>query len=68
MSGRRTRRKVLVGLRDVDVIEPLAARIDIPLECPIGEPPECPDCRERAWVKDRPSVERADRSRPRHLP
>ncbi|MEZ5379681.1 MAG: ISL3 family transposase [Acidimicrobiales bacterium] len=43
----------------VDVTEPLPGRLEVTVES-IIETPACPQCRERAWVKDRPVVELAD--------
>jgi len=55
--------ELLVGLPDVnvlEVIEPLVGRVEVTVESRFGEPPLCPGCRERAWVKDRPIVELVD--------
>jgi transposase len=54
--------ELLVGLPAVnilEVIEPLAGRIEITVESRI-DTPTCSGCGERAWVKDRPVVELAD--------
>ncbi|MGY6500459.1 MAG: hypothetical protein ACXIVQ_06125 [Acidimicrobiales bacterium] len=54
--------EVLVGLPAVnvlEVVEPLVGRLEITVESRV-ETPVCPQCRERAWVKDRPTVERVD--------
>jgi hypothetical protein len=52
--------ELLVGLRAVnvlDVVEPLVGRLEITVESVVTAP-RCPNCGERAWVKDRPVVER----------
>lgn len=54
--------EVLVGLGAVnvlDVVEPLVGRLEVTVESRV-ETPVCPECRERAWVKDRPVVELVD--------
>ncbi|MGZ4708107.1 MAG: ISL3 family transposase [Acidimicrobiales bacterium] len=52
----------MVGLPAVnvlDVVEPLTGRLEITVESIVTRP-VCPNCRERAWVKDRPVVELVD--------
>ena len=56
--------EVLVGLpavRVLKVAEPLSlnGRLVVTVESVI-DTPSCPNCRERAWVKDRPVVELVD--------
>lgn len=53
--------EVLVGLPAVRVLEPLSldGRLVVTVES-IVESPVCPNCGERAWVKDRPVVELVD--------
>jgi transposase len=54
--------ELLVGLPAVnvlDVVEPLVGRLEVTVES-IVTTPSCPECRERAWVKDRPVVELVD--------
>lgn len=54
--------ELLVGLPAVnvlEVVEPLVGRLEVTVESRV-ETPECPECRERAWVKDRPVVELVD--------
>lgn len=54
--------ELLVGLPAVnvlDVVEPLAGRLEVTVESIIVKP-SCPNCGERAWVKDRPVVELVD--------
>lgn len=43
----------------LDVVEPLAGRLEVTVES-IVESPTCPNCGERAWVKDRPVVDLVD--------
>ncbi|QGG94176.1 ISL3 family transposase [Actinomarinicola tropica] len=54
--------ELLVGLGAVkvlEVVEPLVGRLEITVES-IVDAPVCPNCGERAWVKDRPVVELVD--------
>lgn len=54
--------ELLVGLPAVnvlDVVEPLVGRLEITVES-ILVAPVCPNCGQRAWVKDRPIVELVD--------
>lgn len=54
--------ELLIGLPAVnvlEVIEPLVGRLEITVESRVGTP-LCPNCGERAWVKDRPVVELVD--------
>jgi transposase len=54
--------ELLVGLPAVnvlEVIEPLVGRLEITVESIVAEP-ACPNCGERAWVKDRPVVDLVD--------
>jgi transposase len=54
--------ELLVGLPAVsvlDVVEPLVGRLEVTVES-IVVTPACPGCGERAWVKDRPTVELVD--------
>lgn len=53
---------LLVGLPAVnvlEVVEPLVGRLEVTVES-VVESPVCPNCGERAWVKDRPVVELVD--------
>lgn len=54
--------ELLIGLPAVNVVkvvEPLVGRLEITVESRI-DTPACPECAERAWVKDRPVVELVD--------
>lgn len=54
--------ELLVGLPAVNVLsvfEPLAGRLEVTVESIVMEP-ACPNCGERAWVKDRPVVDLVD--------
>jgi transposase len=54
--------ELLVGLPAVnvlEVVEPLAGRLEITVESRVTAA-VCPNCRQRAWVKDRPVVELVD--------
>lgn len=54
--------ELLVGLPAVkvlEVVEPLVGRLEVTVESVI-ESPVCPNCGERAWVKDRPVVDLVD--------
>ena len=54
--------ELLVGLPAVNVLavtEPLDGRLEITVESKV-QTPVCPECRERAWVKERPVVELVD--------
>lgn len=54
--------EVLVGLpavRVLSVFEPLVGCLEVTVESIVVEP-SCPNCGERAWVKDRPVVELVD--------
>lgn len=54
--------ELLIGLPAVnvlDVVEPLAGRLEVTVES-IVKTPLCPNCREPAWIKDRPVVELVD--------
>jgi transposase len=54
--------ELLIGLPAVnvlDVVEPLVGSLEITVES-IVSTPSCPECGERAWIKDRPVVELVD--------
>jgi transposase len=54
--------ELLVGLPAVnvlEVVESLVGRLEVTVESIVVEP-ACPNCGERAWVKDRPVVELVD--------
>ncbi|WP_195210338.1 ISL3 family transposase [Actinomarinicola tropica] len=46
-------------MKVLEVVEPLVGRLEITVES-IVDAPVCPNCGERAWVKDRPVVELVD--------